>query len=257
MEVALATDVMSPTRRATMRRTLASLIVLSLLWTASPARAQEARDLDLGLPAASEPADWTPPGITFGEDGPRRGRPRLAPGRVSGELAVGSTFGAVFALAGLSVGATAGQAYDRARREPSCDGACTVVVENDRAGKAALIGAALAYPLGTGLGVAWVGNAGKQKGSLGAAIGGSYLGALAGALVGEAAGNGMVGYLLGAPVGAAIAFNSTRSYERPGTGLVNLSGRRARWSVPAVSVTPDPLRAQRTLTSVRVMDGRF
>jgi hypothetical protein len=269
-----------------MHRTIASLIVLGLLCAAWPAQAQRASlpstnieiDTDatsdhavasdlatapaLVLPAVraigSEPADWAPPNITFGEDlTPRSSRPPLGPGRVTGELVAGTAFGGVFALAGLTAGATTGDAFGRMNRDAACDDACAELARDSRAEKGALIGAAIAYPLGTGLGVAWVGNAGKQKGSLGAAIGGSYLGALAGALVGEAAGNGMIGFLVGAPIGATIAFNSTREYERPGTGLVNLTGRRARWSVPAVSVTPDPLRSQRTLTSIRVMDARF
>jgi hypothetical protein len=267
-------------------RAIASTITVGLLCAAWPAQAQRASlsnqdtkpdtlsniDLagasDLAYASAftlpdvtsvrSEPADWATPSITFGEDTePRRRRPPLAPGRVSGELVAGAAFGGVFALAGLTAGSTAGDAYGRMSRDKACDEACMDLARQSHVEKGALIGAAIAYPLGTGLGVAWVGNAGKQKGSLGAAIGGSYLGALAGALVGEAAGNGMIGFLVGAPLGATIAFNSTREYERPGTGLVNLSGGRARLSVPAVSVSPDPLRSQRTLTSIRVMDARF
>lgn len=273
---------MRPSNAPLSARVIASLIAPGLLCAAWPAQAQPAprpgttlarhvasatlSDLlpapVLALPAAramgSEPASWAPPGITFGDDlGPRRARPPLGPGRVTGEMVAGAAFGGVFALAGLTAGATAGDAFGRVDRDGACDDACAELARDSRAEKGALIGAAVAYPLGAGLGVAWVGNAGKQKGSLGAAIGGSYLGALAGALVGEAAGNGMIGFLVGAPIGATIAFNGTREYERPGTGLVNLGGGRARWSVPAVSVIPDPLRTQRTLTSVRVMDGRF
>jgi hypothetical protein len=269
-------------------RPIASMITVGLLCTAWPAQAQRASlpdpitkpntkpntliriDLagasDLAYasaftqPAASsaEPAGWAPHGITFGEDlTPRTSRPPLGAGRVSGEFVAGAAFGGVFALAGLTAGATSADVYGRMSRDTACDDVCADLARQSHVEKGALIGAAIAYPLGTGLGVAWVGNAGKQKGSLGAAIGGSYLGALAGALVGEAAGNGMIGFLVGAPIGATIAFNSTREYERPGTGLVNVSGGRTRWSVPAVSVSPDPLRSQRTLTSVRVMDARF
>lgn len=267
-----------------MHRIIASSIALGLLCAAWPVQAQRASlpdpNIDTGagrahatasdlaatpalaLPAVrtlgSASADWDAPRITFGEDlTPRRSRPPLGAGRVTGEVVAGTAFGGVFALAGLTAGATAGDVFGRMDHDAACDDACAERTRESRAEKGALIGAALAYPLGTGLGVAWVGNAGKQKGSLGAAIGGSYLGALAGALVGEAAGDGMIGFLVGAPIGATIAFNSTREYERPGTGLVNLSGRHARWSVPAVSVTPDPLRSQRTITSVRVMDARF
>jgi hypothetical protein len=258
-------------------RASASMITVGLLCAAWPAQAQRASlsnqdtkpdtlssiDLagasDLAYASAfSLPAESAPPSITFGEDlAPRKSRPPLAPGRVSGELVAGAAFGGVFALAGLTAGSTAADVYGRMSRDTACDDVCADLARQSHVEKGALIGAAIAYPLGTGLGVAWVGNAGKQKGSLGAAIGGSYLGALAGALVGEAAGNGMIGFLVGAPLGATIAFNSTREYERPGTGLVNLDGGRARLSVPAVSVSPDPLRSQRTLTSIRVMDARF
>lgn len=258
-------------------RAIAPMITLGVLCAAWPAQAQRAsvsssntRPNDqsgIDLAGASDlayasaftlPADSTAHSITFGEDmAPRKSRPPLEAGRVSGEIVAGAAFGGVFALAGLTGGATAGDAYGRTSSDTACDDVCVDLARQSRAEKGALIGAAIAYPLGTGLGVAWVGNAGKQKGSIGAAIGGSYLGALAGALVGEAAGNGMIGFLVGAPIGATIAFNSTREYERPGTGLVNVSGGRTRWSVPAVSVSPDPLRSQRTLTSIRVMDARF
>jgi hypothetical protein len=262
-----------------MQRTIASLIALGLLCIAWPVHAQRASlsgaDIDtrgaravsgratapvLALPALrdAEPASWPTTAITFGEGvGSGPARPRLGAGRVTGELVAGATFGGVFALAGVTAGVTAGDVFGRMDRDAACDDVCVELARESRAEKGALIGAAIAYPLGTGLGVAWVGNAGKQKGSLGAAIGGSYLGALAGALVGEAAGSGVIGFLVGAPIGATIAFNSTREFERPGTGLVNLTGGRARWSVPAVSVTPDPLRTQRTMTSIRVMDARF
>lgn len=237
-----------------MHRILASLISFGLLCTAWPARAQPA---SLSNIPSSEPA-WAPHGITFGEQPvARKRRPPLGPGRVTGELVAGAAFGGVFALAGLTAGATAADAYGHVDRDGACDALCAELDHQGRVEKGALIGAAIAYPLGTGLGVAWVGNAGKQKGSFGAAIGGSYLGALAGALVGEAAGNSVIGFLVGAPIGATIAFNGTRKYDRPGTGLVSVDRGRARWSIPAVSVSPDPLRAQRTITSIRVMDGRF
>jgi hypothetical protein len=264
-------------------RLIASTITLGLLCAAWPAQAQRASvssqdtqpdtlsSIDLAgasdltyasaftLPdltsVRSEPADWAPPGITFGEDlAPRKRRPPLAPGRVSGEIVAGAAFGGVFALAGLTAGSTAGDAYGRMSRDMACDDVCADLARQSHVEKGAVIGAAIAYPLGTGLGVAWVGNAGKQKGSLGAAIGGSYLGALAGALVGEAAGNGMIGFLVGAPLGATIAFNSTREYERPGTGLVNLSGGRTRPSVPAVSVSPEPVRLSNTLRLEKASD---
>jgi hypothetical protein len=247
-------------------RVIASLIALGLLGAAWPVQAQRASlpgqlsDITaaptLALPGVG--AMGSVPGVSFGDDmGPRRARPPLRLGRVTSEVLAGAAFGGVFALAGLTAGATTSDVMGRMDHDDTCDDACLALARDGRAEKGALIGAAIAYPLGAGLGVAWVGNAGKQKGSLGAAIGGSYLGALAGALVGEAAGNGMIGFLVGAPIGATIAFSGTREYERPGTGLVNLTGGRARLAVPAVSVTPDPLRTQRTLTSVRVMDGQF
>src|SRR5690606_34693591 len=106
-----------------MHRILASLIALVLPGGPRPARAQRpslpSTHLDpgaaadhaatavLALPAmrdiGSEPAVWAPPGLTCGEE-PRAGRPPLAPGRVTGRLVAGATFGGVFALAGLTAG---------------------------------------------------------------------------------------------------------------------------------------------------------
>src|SRR5688500_14896662 len=88
-------------------RAIAPTITLGLLCAAWPAQAQRASlsnqdepdtqaSIDLAgasdlayasaftLPAtSSEPADWTTPSITFGEDlAPRSRRPPLAPGRV-------------------------------------------------------------------------------------------------------------------------------------------------------------------------------
>lgn len=244
--------------------TVLGSISLVLVSAAAPARAQETPairagagfldDVTLAAPQAFRSSDLGMPGIRFGEriDG-RVQRPALDPGRISGELLGGTAFGSVFALAGLAAGATAGEIHWRV----SCDECAPT--DGQSSNNPALIGAALAYPLGTGLGVAWIGNTRNQRGSLAAAIGGSYLGALAGAMIGQAAGDhGLVGFLAGAPIGATLLFNSTRKYEAPrGTGLVNMTGKRARLSIPAVSVAPDPLHAQRTITNVRVMDGRF
>jgi hypothetical protein len=244
--------------------TVLGFTCLALISAAAPAQAQETpalvagagslNDLTISAPQAFRSSDLGMPGIRFGERVDQRlQRPALDPGRVTGELLGGTAFGSVFALAGLAAGATAGEIHWRT----SCDGCAPS--DGQSSSNPALIGAALAYPLGTGLGVAWIGNTRDQRGSLAAAIGGSYLGALAGAMVGQAAGDhSLIGFLAGAPIGATLLFNSTRKYERPrGTGLVNMTGKRARLSIPAVSVAPDPLHAQRTITNVRVMDGRF
>jgi hypothetical protein len=63
----------------------------------------------------------------------------------------------------------------------------------------------------------------------------------------------LLGYLAGAP----IAWNTTLEDQGSGTGLVNVSGNRTHLSIPAMSVTSDPLRPQGMLASVRLMDGRF
>lgn len=242
--------------------TVLGSISIALISAAAPAQAQETLaigagfldDLTIAAPQAFRSSDLGMPGIRFGERVDQRlQRPALDPGRVTGELLGGTAFGSVFALAGLAAGATAGEIQWRT----SCDDCAPS--DGQSSSNPALIGAALAYPLGTGLGVAWIGNTRDQRGSLAAAIGGSYLGALAGAMIGQAAGDhSLVGFLAGAPIGATLLFNSTRKHERPrGAGLVNMTGKRARLSIPAVSVAPDPLHAQRTITNVRVMDGRF
>ncbi len=118
--------------------------------------------------------------------------------------------------------------------------------------------------------VAIAGTRGDVYGSVMNTIKGAYLGSVGGALLGGLAGHAIApdegagasvgivfGYLAGAPIGAAIAWNMTLEDHEPSTGLVNVSGNRTSMSIPAVSVTADPLRPQGTLTSVRLMDGRF
>jgi hypothetical protein len=141
--------------------------------------------------------------------------------------------------------------------------------QTDKAAAGLGIGLA-AYPLGAGLGVAIAGTRGDVYGSVKNTIKGAYLGAVGGVLLGglvgyaiapdEGAGVSvgvLLGYLAGAPIGAAIAWNTTLEDHGSGTGLVNVSGNRTRLSIPAVSVTSDPLRPQGMLASVRLMDGRF
>lgn len=181
---------------------------------------------------------------------PRRPAPKAGSVRVVGEVLAGVGVGT-----GLAVGA--GLLAYRSFEDSEDDGW-------DSLGNAiggAVIGGAL-YPLGVGLGVGMVGNIGDVHGSYGAAIGGAYLGSLGGLLLGAALGSEggaapFLGFVAGAPIGAAIGHTMTLDYDEPGTGLVNVSGNRTRMSIPAVSVTADPLRPQGTITSIRLMDGRF
>lgn len=208
----------------------------------------------------------SPAGARFDRDllfAPGPAEPPLDDWRMVGELAVGSAAGASFALAGATLGGWIGSSIG--------NGDCgdeEGVFCSDGAKGGALLGAAAVYPLGWGLGVALIGTAGDQTGSVGAAIRGAYIGGLtgtgltmlSGALIDtEAAlGFGLIGLIAGAPIGALIGFNSTRAYdETPSTGLVNVSGDQLRWSVPAVAVTADPVHTQRTVTSVRLLDARF
>jgi hypothetical protein len=181
-----------------------------------------------------------------------RPAPKAGAGRVVGEVLVGVGVGV-----GVAVG-TGALAY--ATFEDSEDDGWDSL-GNFFAGVA--IGGAM-YPLGVGLGVGMVGNHGDVHGSYGAAIGGAYLGSLGGLLLGAAlpadtlGGSApLLGFLAGAPIGAAIGHTLTLEYDAPGTGLVNVSGNRTRLSIPAVSVTADPARPNGTLTSIRLMDGRF
>ena len=207
-----------------------------------------------------------PAGARFDRDllfAPGPSEPPLDDWRMVGELAVGSAAGASFALAGATLGGWIGSSIGNG----DC-GDDEGVFCSDGAKGGALLGAAAVYPLGWGLGVALIGTAGDQTGSVGAAIRGAYIGGLtgtgltmlSGALIDtEAAlGFGLIGLIAGAPIGALIGFNSTRAYdETPSTGLVNVSGDQLRWSVPAVAVTADPVHTQRTVTSVRLLDARF
>lgn len=285
-----------------MTRPLTFSTVLALVMAAAPAMAQEApamedtSDAAAALPearpeaagdaredaqaiavnlaylddaAAEEPPVVTaqaPAGARFDRDllfAPGPAEPPLDDWRMVGELAIGSAAGASFALAGATLGGWIGSSIGNSDCGDESGLFCS-----DGAKGGALLGAAAVYPLGWGLGVALIGTAGDQTGSVGAAIRGAYIGALAGtgvtmlsgALIDtEAAlGFGLIGLVAGAPIGALIGFNSTRAYdETPSTGLVNVSGDQLRWSVPAVAVTADPVHTQRTVTSVRLLDARF
>lgn len=238
-----------------MQNGIVIVTILSLLSTTAPALAQEAAQteaLAAEQTAAPAPAvENTPPGAVFlgTAHAPRR-KPRLDSGRIAGELLVGTATGA-----GLGIG-TAVLLY---HASDGCTGFCAF---GNGLASAAL--GATVYPLGAGLGVSLAGHIGDQKGSTAAAVGGAYLGSLAGVLAGTllSFGNGdsgipFMGYLIGAPVGAAIGFNMTLKYDQPITGLVNVSDSGTRLSIPAVSVTQDPVHANRTVTSVRVIDARF
>jgi hypothetical protein len=204
--------------------------------------------------AASDvaPATATLPGAVLAPTPHRRPAPKAGAGRVVGEVLAGAAVGA-----GVAVG-TGALAY-ASMEDPSDDS--WDLLGNTFA--AVAIGGAV-YPLGVGLGVGLAGNHGDVHGSYGAAIGGAYLGSLGGVLLGSALGPdtlggsaGLLGFLAGAPLGAVITHTMTLDYDQPGTGLVNVSGNRASLSIPAVSVTADPLRPNGTLTSIRLMDGRF
>lgn len=243
-------------------------IILCLSWTASPVRAQEAA----AVPTVS--VERVPPGARLDVELPvagSRARPGLSIGRLGGELVAGVGLGGALGLAGIMAGGRAGDAYFH-RSRADC-GTCDTGDGREYTIGGAAFGVLAAYPLGCGLGVAWIGRAGNQTGSVGAAVGGAYLGALAGALVAslppvveDAPAAGVIAIAVGAPLGAIIAFNRTRAHDgsdsrvparpRP-AGLLNVKGKRARLSIPAVAVTRDPLRSQRTLTSVRLVDGRF
>jgi hypothetical protein len=205
-------------------------------------------------PAESDDAAATAtlPGAVLAPTPPRRSAPKAGSGRVIGEILAGVAVGA-----GLAVG-TGKLAY--ASFEESDDGGWESL---GNAVGAAVIGGAV-YPLGVGLGVGMVGNLGDVHGSYRAAIGGAYLGSLAGALLGVSLGSDtlggsgpLLGFLAGAPIGAALGHTATLDYDEPGTGLVNVNGNRTRMSIPAVSVTADPLRPQGTIVSIRLIDGRF
>jgi hypothetical protein len=278
------------TGRNLMTRPLTFPTVLVLVLAAAPAMAQEAPAMEDPGDAAAAPAEAqeiavgrayledaaaeeppvvvaeAPAGARFDRDllfAPGPAGPPLDDWRMVGELAVGTATGASFALAGATLGGWIGSSIGN----NDC-GDAEGLFCSDGAKGGALLGAAAVYPLGWGLGVALIGTAGDQTGSVGAAIRGAYIGGLAGAGVSmlsgalvdtEAAlGFGLIGLIAGAPIGALIGFNSTRAYdETPSTGLVNVSGKQLRWSVPAVAVTADPAHAQRTMTSVRLLDARF
>lgn len=229
---------------------------ISLFTTMSLLAAAASTTAHAGENPAAESDDVTAtatlPGAVLAPTPPRRPAPKAGSGRVVGEVLAGAAVGT-----GLALG-TGFLAY-KSLQDPSDDGW-------DDLGDAvvgAMVGVAV-YPLGAGLGVSLVGNHGDVHGSYAATIGGAYLGSLAGAVLGTAVTTGedtgagaFLGYVIGAPIGAALGHTMSLRYAVPGTGLVNVSGNRTRVSIPAVSVTADPLRPQGTLTSIRLMDGRF
>jgi hypothetical protein len=239
-----------------MFRSIAFATTISLLSTAVSTTAHAGENTAAARDDVAAPA--TPPGAVFTEAPARRPAPQAGTGRVAGEVLAGVAVGA-----GLGITASA-LAYPRVEEDcsdPDNPGA-GIACEIGNGVRAVAIGG-LVYPLGVGLGVGVVGNLGDVHGSYGAAIGGAYLGSLAGALLGvlapeESAGSiALIGFLAGAPIGAVIGHTMTLEHDMPRTGLVNVSGSSTRLSIPAVSVTADPLHAQGTLTSIRLMDGRF
>jgi hypothetical protein len=229
--------------------TMIAVVALALTGMVLPAQAQ-------GAPGAvvSEGIESPPPPLPrarFHRE-QRGGRPPLRARRMSAEALAGLGAGAVTGGLGVILGSRfADESWD-----------------DWRLALFSASGGALLYPLGVGLGVSWAGHRGDQTGSTGAAVGGAYLGALVGTVAGVSVGFALegdsslyvmlAGLLVGAPIGGVIGFNTTRDYDLPhGTGLVNVHGGAARLSIPAISITPDPLHTQRALTSVRLLDGRF
>lgn len=202
-------------------------------------------------------APATPAGAVLTGTPLRRAEPEVGTGRVVGEVLAGLAVGA-----GLSIG-TGVAVYTASERADDLDEDDDAWQSLGNAAAGVILGGA-AYPLGVGLGVGLVGNVGDVHGSYAASIGGAYLGSLGGALLGWSLGPdtwggsaGLIGFLAGAPIGAVIGHSMTLEYDRPSTGLVNVSGNQTRMSIPAVSVTADPLRPQSTITSIRLIDGRF
>jgi hypothetical protein len=237
-----------------MFRSITLLTTMSLLSTVVSTTAhagENTAESDVATSAA------TAPGAVFTEAPVRRGKPKAGADRVAGEVLIGLAVGA-----GLSIG-TGVAVYKASERADELDEDDDAWQSLGNAAAGVVFGAA-AYPLGVGVGVGLAGNAGDVHGSYGASIGGAYLGSLGGALLGWSLGPdtwggsaGLIGFLAGAPIGAVIGHSMTLEYDRPSTGLVNVSGNRTRMSIPAVSVTADPLRPQSTITSIRLMDGRF
>ena len=197
----------------------------------------------------------TPPGAALLAPPSMHPVSKIGPQPVAREVLIGAGVGAI---ATVGVGAIAFLALQDGEREQA-----------DNAAGGLAIGLT-AYPLVASLGVASVGTRGHVYGSVKNTIAGGYLGSVGGALLGglvghviapdEGAGAGvgvLLGYLAGAPIGAAIVWNTTLEDHGSGTGLVNVSGNRTHLSIPAISVTSDPLRPQGMLASVRLMDGRF
>jgi len=235
-------------------RSISIVTTMSLLSAAVSTTALAGENTTAESDVAAAPA--TPPGAVLTVTPSRRPEPKAGTVRVVGEVVAGAGVGAALAV---GVGVVASGALNELDPEGDDDG--FIFSSNDA--RSFVIGSAI-YPLGVGLGVGLVGNIGDVHGSYAASIGGAYLGSAAGALLGWGlvAGDAdeqaiFLGYLIGAPLGAVIGHTLSLDWDGPSTGLVNVSGGRTRMSIPAVSVTADPLRPQGTLMSIRLMDGRF
>jgi hypothetical protein len=233
-----------------MFRSITIITTMSLLSAVVSTTAHAGEDAAAASDVAAAPA--TPPGAVLTVTPSRRHAPKAGTVRVASEVLGGVGVGAA-----LAVGVGVVTYYSA--KESDDDG------WDEFAGffGGALLGGAV-YPLGVGLGVGLAGNIGDVHGSYGASIGGAYVGSTAGALLGWGLVSGdqegtaiFLGYVIGAPLGAVIGHTLSLDWDGPSTGLVNVSGGRTRMSLPAVSVTADPLRPQGTLTSIRLMDGRF
>lgn len=238
------------------RRTIISLACLGIV-AAMPARAQEPPEHE--RPGAAAAPGWhaalpgspAPRATTAGD---RPARPPLGARRILGELG-----------AGLATGAVAGVLAGLGTARIAC-----AIEDAERCGMteavALLAGSAGGYTLGAALGVAAVGTIGDQTGALWASLLGSAVGMGTGILLIQVGQDWPVSPLLLAltlpPLGATAFFNITRAYE-PGRaparrlGLLRVEGRDLGWSLPAVAVTPDPLRPGTTIKSIRLVDGRF
>ena len=120
----------------------------------------------------------------------------------------------------------------------------------------ALLGAAVGYPAGCGLGATLAGGRLEVNGNTGAAYGGAFLGMGVGALgffIHDRPGYGLLGMAAFAPAGAVIGYSigATREADSP------LSGARFSPPTMALRTRPSMGRQAHTFVDCRLVTMRF
>lgn len=164
-------------------------------------------------------------------------KPPISSAKITAEISGGICLGALLGIGGGLIG------YLFTASENSQD------FESLKGLLGAMLGFAIAYPIGSVIGVYAIGNTGNETGSFAATLGGGVLGVGVGYWT-IAMGHGYAA-LLWPPIGATIGFNVTRRYRNPPpleTGLINYRDSRLSLAVPSIYYTQKNTFEGKTIT---------